>query len=129
MNETHESPDSPRGPVSVSQETAAGRESPGSAAGSARPASLHQIIWLRGVLRIIAEQIREPGPDQPVEECYRFARDLARAALNQQEEQGNLCVGDLCIDPEQVEESAVAFQNGDYQSAEEILRELPRGSE
>jgi hypothetical protein len=27
-----------------------------------------------------------------------------------------------------VEESAVAFQNGDYQSAEEILRELQGGS-
>jgi hypothetical protein len=82
-----------------------------------------QIAWLRGVLRLIAERIREPSPDLPTDECYRATRDLARAALRHSG-LGELNAGDLRIDPEEYEESMAAYERGDYQTAEEILREL-----
>lgn len=81
------------------------------------------ITWLRGALRIIGERIVDPSPEHPAEECLRFARDLARAALRQSPT-GELRLGDFHIDPEQVEEAMVDYERGDYQTVEEILLEL-----
>lgn len=81
------------------------------------------VTWLRGVLRIIAERIVDPSPEHPAEECLRFAQDLARTALRQPPT-GLLRLGDFRIDPEQLEEAMVDYERGDYQTVDEVLREL-----